>query len=205
MLNDGGSYVFQFSSKPDLTADDSIANSLSGSQVYTPEKMMALLRAAGFDQVEMTKPIDLKPLGLDTETVWYLCKAAKRVAAEINVKTVKVRLGDCALNLGELHRLKDFGYFNPVFHCVTEDGDEFVARMRLHLTEPLEKLIIVDPRTFSDGGYAANSAGSKILKRKSGYVDTDPGKNPVLNPVLLDGRLYLRYHDTLFCYDVKQR
>ncbi len=25
------------------------------------------------------------------------------------------------------------------------------------------------------------------------------------HPVLLDGRLYLRYHDTLFCYDVKQR
>jgi len=24
------------------------------------------------------------------------------------------------------------------------------------------------------------------------------------HPVLLDGRLYLRYHDTLFCYDVKQ-
>jgi outer membrane protein assembly factor BamB len=25
------------------------------------------------------------------------------------------------------------------------------------------------------------------------------------HPVLLDGRLYLRYHDTLFCYDVKRR
>jgi len=25
------------------------------------------------------------------------------------------------------------------------------------------------------------------------------------HPVLYDGRLYLRYHDTLFCYDVKQR
>ena len=25
------------------------------------------------------------------------------------------------------------------------------------------------------------------------------------HPVLHDGRLYLRYHDTLFCYDVKQR
>ena len=24
------------------------------------------------------------------------------------------------------------------------------------------------------------------------------------HPVLHDGRLYLRYHDTLFCYDVKQ-
>jgi hypothetical protein len=25
------------------------------------------------------------------------------------------------------------------------------------------------------------------------------------HPVLHDGRLYLRYHDTLWCYDVKQR
>jgi len=24
------------------------------------------------------------------------------------------------------------------------------------------------------------------------------------HPVLLDGRLYLRYHDTLWCYSVKQ-
>jgi hypothetical protein len=23
------------------------------------------------------------------------------------------------------------------------------------------------------------------------------------HPVILDGRLYLRYHDTLWCYDVK--
>ena len=25
------------------------------------------------------------------------------------------------------------------------------------------------------------------------------------HPVLFDGRLYLRYHNTLFCYDVKRR
>jgi hypothetical protein len=25
------------------------------------------------------------------------------------------------------------------------------------------------------------------------------------HPVILDGRLYLRYHDTLFCYDIRQR
>ncbi len=100
----------------------------------------------------------------------------------------RVELKNCTLNLGELHHLKDYGFFNTVFHCRAEDGDEFVTRMRLHVTEPLDKLVIVDPRTFSDGGYAANSARSKILKRKSSYPDVDSGDSPVLNPPLLDGK-----------------
>ncbi|HUW17753.1 MAG TPA: methyltransferase domain-containing protein [Sedimentisphaerales bacterium] len=77
MLNDGGSYVFQFASNPRLTANDSIWDSLSGSQVYTSDQMRALVGDAGFSQVVLTPPIDLAPLNPDTETVWYLCKAVK--------------------------------------------------------------------------------------------------------------------------------
>jgi len=100
----------------------------------------------------------------------------------------RVKLKSCTLNLGELHHLTDFGFFHPVFHCKTEDGDEFVAKMRLHITEPLEKLIIVDPRVFNDGGYAANSAHSKILKRRSAYTDANSTDNFILNPALLNGK-----------------
>jgi outer membrane protein assembly factor BamB len=34
---------------------------------------------------------------------------------------------------------------------------------------------------------------------------TDRVRDAWAHPVLLDGRLYLRYHDTLWCYDVKRR
>ena len=77
MLNDGGSYVFQFAFNPGLTANDSIWESLSGSQVYASDQMRAIVGDAGFRQVVLTPPIDLAPLNPDTETVWYLCKAVK--------------------------------------------------------------------------------------------------------------------------------
>jgi glycosyltransferase involved in cell wall biosynthesis len=82
-----------------------------------------------------------------------------------------VKLRSVSLNLGELHRLTDFGYFNPVFHCVLDNGDEFEARMRLHITEPMDPLIILDPRVFGDGGYEANSAGSRLLSRRTSYTE----------------------------------
>ncbi len=34
---------------------------------------------------------------------------------------------------------------------------------------------------------------------------TDRVTDAWAHPVLLDGRLYLRYHDTLYCYDVAAR
>ncbi|UCH37115.1 MAG: glycosyltransferase, partial [Candidatus Bathyarchaeota archaeon] len=104
---------------------------------------------------------------------------------QVNPK--KIKLKACSLNLGELHQLADFGFFNSVFHCETEDGDEFIANMRLHITEPLEQLIIVDPRAFNDDGYAANSTGSQILKRRSSYNDVNTTENFVSNPALLNG------------------
>jgi hypothetical protein len=76
-LNDGGSYVFQFAFNPELDADDSVRKALSGSQVYTPEQMDAIARSAGFQQVRLTSPIDLKPMSPDINTVWYICKAVK--------------------------------------------------------------------------------------------------------------------------------
>jgi MoaA/NifB/PqqE/SkfB family radical SAM enzyme/Tfp pilus assembly protein PilF len=77
VLNDGGSYVFQFAFNPELDADDSVQKALSGSHVYTAEQMDAIARSAGFQQVELTSPIDLRPMSPDTNTVWYICKALK--------------------------------------------------------------------------------------------------------------------------------
>ena len=75
----------------------------------------------------------------------------------------------CRLDLGELHRLSDPGFFHPEFHCLTEDGERFVARMRLHVTEPLDPLTVADPRAFSDEGRSTNSAGSRSLPRRTSY------------------------------------
>ena len=36
-------------------------------------------------------------------------------------------------------------------------------------------------------------------------ITTDRIRDAWAHPVLLDGRLYIRYHDTLWCYDVKER
>lgn len=102
-----------------------------------------------------------------------------------------VVLEDCALNLGQLHDLTDFGFFHPVFLCRTKDGERFAATMRLHITEPLDALTIVEPRAFGDGGCAANSAGSKVLGRRSGYDSSDRAGDIVLDRRQLgDRRLY---------------
>jgi len=82
-----------------------------------------------------------------------------------------IKLTRCSLNLGELHRLKDFEYINPEFECVDDDGKEFSAKMRLHISEPLDKLIIADPRAFPDEGVLANSVGSRILQRRRSFRD----------------------------------
>jgi hypothetical protein len=34
---------------------------------------------------------------------------------------------------------------------------------------------------------------------------SDHDKDAWAHPVILDGRLYLRYHDRLFCYDIRAR
>jgi len=83
----------------------------------------------------------------------------------------KIELKNCLLNLGEIHRLHDFEHFNPVFTCVDESGNEFTAPMRLHISEPLESLVFADPRHFANDGYAENSVGSKIIKRKKSFDD----------------------------------
>jgi glycosyltransferase involved in cell wall biosynthesis len=102
-----------------------------------------------------------------------------------------VQLKGCFLNLGEIHKMLDHGYFHPVFNCVTEQGEEFTAKMRLHITEPLDKLVIVDPRQYPDGGYEANSVGSKILSRKSSYQDNVNPDAVVVNPqALSDKKLF---------------
>ncbi|MHC4570813.1 MAG: methyltransferase domain-containing protein [Planctomycetota bacterium] len=75
MLLNGGSYVFQFAYHPDGVANDSIADSIGGSQKYLPEQMLSLVKRAGFGHVELTEPINLECY--NTDIIWYLCKAIK--------------------------------------------------------------------------------------------------------------------------------
>lgn len=92
-----------------------------------------------------------------------------------------ISLINCTLGLGEIPQPLDFNYFHPELLCRTEEGIEFIARMRLHITEPLDKLVFADPRCFPDAGYVANSVGSKHLKRKSTYTDIVPDSDKVIS------------------------
>ncbi len=74
MIKQGGAYIFQFAFHKDGKANDSIPESIAGSQKYTPDEMYSLVKSAGFGKIEITSPIDLK--SLDTDIVWYLCKAS---------------------------------------------------------------------------------------------------------------------------------
>ena len=87
----------------------------------------------------------------------------------MQIKPIKLR--SCSLKLGELHQLKDFEHINPEFECIDTAGNEFTAKMRLHISEPLDKLVIADPRAFADQGVAANSVGSHLLKRRTSFSD----------------------------------
>jgi glycosyltransferase involved in cell wall biosynthesis/SAM-dependent methyltransferase len=75
ILVESGSYVFQFAYHPGGVANDCVADAISGSQKYSADDMVSLVRAAGFRHVELTEPINLEPF--NTDIVWYLCKAAK--------------------------------------------------------------------------------------------------------------------------------
>lgn len=96
--------------------------------------------------------------------------------ADINI--IDVELKSCSLNLGELHRLNDYGYFSPIFECITKDGEEFTAKMRLHITESLDPIVFMDPRSYDDCGLQINSVNSPILKRKKNYNEiTDTSRS----------------------------
>jgi len=82
-----------------------------------------------------------------------------------------INLLSCSLNLGEMHNNVDPGFYKPVFHFLAPDGQEVVARMRLHVTEPLNSLMFADPRFFKDGGLEVNSSGSPVFTRRSSYAE----------------------------------
>jgi glycosyltransferase involved in cell wall biosynthesis/Tfp pilus assembly protein PilF len=111
---------------------------------------------------------------------------------ELTTRIQAVKLTACSLNLGELHHPRDIGFFRPVFQCVTEKGEHFAASMRLHVTEPLDSLMIADPRAFPDGGMAVNSAGSRVLIRRSSYDAPNHGSEPVPLPEELNGAMLFR-------------
>lgn len=75
MLNINGAYFFQFAYHPDGFANDSIDVAISGGNKYTPEEIASQLEKTGFKGCDFTIPIELKEL--NTDIIWYLCKAYK--------------------------------------------------------------------------------------------------------------------------------
>jgi len=64
-----------------------------------------------------------------------------------------------------------------------------------------ERLYVLDER----GTVALLKHGPDRLEVVSQFrLTTDDVRDAWTHPVLLDGRLYLRYHDTLWCYDVRK-
>ena len=67
---------------------------------------------------------------------------------------------------------------------------------------------------YADGRlYVLDERGTAGLLKPGAYSVEIVGRFPLIagrvrdawaHPVLCDGRLYLRYHDTLWCYDVKK-
>ena len=74
-LHAGGTYVFQFGYRPSGEANDSPAVAVAGSQMYSPERMTALVKSAEFENVRIVGPIGLGPF--HTDIVWYICRAQK--------------------------------------------------------------------------------------------------------------------------------
>lgn len=69
--------------------------------------------------------------------------------------------------------------------------------------------------TYADGRlYCLSQEGEMALIRPTPdrfeftgrfRLVSDHDKDVWAHPVILDGRLYLRYHDRLFCYDIRAR
>ena len=86
--------------------------------------------------------------------------------------------------------------------------DAKTGKVKAKLSAPLDASMV-----YADGKLFVQSATGEalLLKPTSDSFETlgsfavVPGKkkDAWTHPVLLGGRLYLRYHDTLFCYDVK--
>jgi outer membrane protein assembly factor BamB len=92
------------------------------------------------------------------------------------------------------------------FFCL----DAKTGKVKAKLRKPIDASMV-----FADGKLFVQSATGKVLLLKPGGDSfktlgsfslvriKGKKKDAWAHPVLLDGRLYLRYHDTLFCYDVK--
>jgi SAM-dependent methyltransferase len=77
VLRPGGSYVFQFANHPAMSSNDSVPQSISGSQVYAKDNMLQLVGEAGYQEIEIIGPIELQPFKSDA--VWYICRALKPI------------------------------------------------------------------------------------------------------------------------------
>jgi len=92
------------------------------------------------------------------------------------------------------------------FFCI----DAKTGKVKAKLPKPLDASMV-----YADGKLFVQSATGKVLLLKPtddsfktlGSFDLvrikSKKKDAWAHPVIMGGRLYLRYHDTLFCYDVK--
>jgi len=88
--------------------------------------------------------------------------------------------------------------------------DAASGKVKARLPEPIDAAML-----YADGKLFVQSADGKVmmikptadgLKKLSSFELVKvkgKRKDAWAHPVLLDGRLYLRYHDTLYCYNVK--
>ena len=71
------------------------------------------------------------------------------------------------------------------------------ARVPVVTIEITEKVLVEDTlRLGINLGDDAYYSGAALVKKRV--------QDAFAHPVVFDGRLYLRYHDTLYCYDVKK-
>jgi len=90
------------------------------------------------------------------------------------------------------------------FLCI----DAKTGKVKAKLPEPTDASML-----WADGKlFVLSATGQAMLLKTTGEGFKTLGSFPIVqgkkkdawtHPVLLDGKLYLRYHDTLFCYDVK--
>ena len=92
------------------------------------------------------------------------------------MNTTKIKPTKYSVNFGELHKPVDHGFINPEIEFEDSKGELVKAKMRLHVTEPLDGLVFADPRKFADEGVAVNSVGSAVIARKDDYESNLPAK-----------------------------
>lgn len=130
---------------------------------FSPDGKTLTAEATGepFGTVPELAPPPARELGNGPPAAW--------LSTDTYPEIEPVTLIDCEIQANEHEFDRAYGFFNPTFVFKTNDGATVTARMRLHLTEPLEGLVLADPRAFDDGGVAVNSHSSPLFRRRDRY------------------------------------